>query len=47
MPLKVIGARFGRTGTLLLKVALEQLGFPKCYLVGLLVVSALSWWHHS
>ena len=31
MPLKVIGAGFGRTGTLSLKVALEQLGFTKCY----------------
>jgi hypothetical protein len=31
MPLKVIGAGFGRTGTLSLKVALEQLGFVKCY----------------
>jgi hypothetical protein len=30
MPLKVIGAGFGRTGTLSLKVALEQLGFAKC-----------------
>ena len=31
MPLKVIGAGLGRTGTLSLKVALEQLGFAKCY----------------
>src|SRR5258707_11516938 len=31
MPLKVIGAGFGRTGTLSLKVALERLGFAKCY----------------
>ncbi len=31
MPLKVIGAGFGRTGTLSLKIALEQLGFAKCY----------------
>jgi hypothetical protein len=30
MALKVIGAGFGRTGTMSLKVALEQLGFP-CY----------------
>jgi|SRR5579859_2132954 len=29
--LKVIGAGFGRTGTLSLKVALEQLGFGPCY----------------
>src|SRR3954454_13602548 len=31
MPLKVIGAGLGRTGTLSLKVALEQLGFARCY----------------
>lgn len=31
MSLKVIGAGFGRTGTLSLKIALEQLGFDKCY----------------
>jgi hypothetical protein len=31
MTLKVIGAGFGRTGTLSLKVALEQLGFGPCY----------------
>jgi hypothetical protein len=31
MPLKVIGAGLGRTGTLSLKVALEQLGFDQCY----------------
>jgi len=31
MTLKVIGAGFGRTGTLSLKLALEQLGFDKCY----------------
>lgn len=30
MPLQIIGAGFGRTGTLSLKTALEQLGFP-CY----------------
>jgi len=29
--LRVIGAGFGRTGTLTLKVALEQLGFGACY----------------
>ncbi len=29
--LKVIGAGFGRTGTESLKIALEQLGFGKCY----------------
>ena len=31
MPLKVIGAGLGRTGTLSLKAALEQLGFTRCY----------------
>ena len=31
MGLKVIGAGFGRTGTLSLKMALEMLGFDKCY----------------
>lgn len=31
MPLKVIGAGFGRTGTMTLKTALEQLGFGPCH----------------
>ena len=31
MALAVIGAGFGRTGTLSLKLALEQLGFAPCY----------------
>lgn len=31
MALKVIGAGFGRTGTLSLKTALEVLGFGRCY----------------
>ncbi|MBI1238833.1 MAG: sulfotransferase family protein [Alphaproteobacteria bacterium] len=31
MTLKIIGAGLGRTGTLTLKAALEQLGFSKCY----------------
>ncbi len=31
MTMKLIGAGFGRTGTLSLKLALEQLGFTKCY----------------
>lgn len=31
MTVKVIGAGFGRTGTLSLKQALEKLGFSKCY----------------
>ncbi len=31
MTIKVIGAGFGRNGTLSLKLALEKLGFDKCY----------------
>lgn len=31
MALKVIGAGFGRTGTMSLKTALEQLGLGPCY----------------
>ncbi len=31
MSLEVIGAGFGRTGTMSLKVALEELGFSPCY----------------
>jgi hypothetical protein len=31
MPLKVIGAGLGRTGTMSLKLALEQIGFGPCY----------------
>jgi len=31
MSLKVIGAGFGRTGTMSLKLALEQIGFGPCY----------------
>jgi hypothetical protein len=31
MTLDVVGAGFGRTGTLSLKLALERLGFDKCY----------------
>lgn len=31
MALQVIGAGFGRTGTMSLKLALEQLGFAPCY----------------
>jgi hypothetical protein len=31
MTIEVIGAGFGRTGTLSLKLALEKLGFDKCY----------------
>jgi Sulfotransferase domain len=31
MPIKVIGAGLGRTGTFSLKCALEELGFSRCY----------------
>jgi len=31
MPLKVIGVGLGRTGTMSLKLALEQIGFASCY----------------
>jgi len=31
MSIEVIGAGFGRTGTMSLKLALEKLGFDKCY----------------
>ncbi len=31
MSLEIIGAGYGRTGTMSLKLALEQLGFVKCY----------------
>lgn len=31
MSIRVIGAGYGRTGTLSLKIALEELGFGKCY----------------
>lgn len=31
MPLKIIGSGLGRTGTYSLKLALEKLGFGKCY----------------
>jgi len=31
MTIKVVGAGFGRTGTLSLKIGLEMLGFDKCY----------------
>lgn len=31
MPLEIVGTGFGRTGTLSLKLALEQLGFGRCY----------------
>lgn len=46
MTLKVIGAGFGRTGTLSLKLALEQLGFGPCYHMMEVFKnpSAPSWW---
>ncbi len=31
MPIKVLGSGYGRTGTMSLKLALEQLGFGPCY----------------
>jgi len=31
MPLSIVGAGLGRTGTMSLKLALEQLGFGRCY----------------
>ncbi len=31
MPLSIIGSGFGRTGTMSLKLALEQLGFGPCH----------------
>jgi hypothetical protein len=31
MSIQVIGAGLGRTGTLSLKAALEELGFARCY----------------
>lgn len=34
MPLQIIGAGLGRTGTASLKVALEELGFGPCYHMG-------------
>ncbi|MDP1820931.1 MAG: sulfotransferase [Acidimicrobiales bacterium] len=46
MPLEVIGAGFGRTGTLSTKTALERLGLDRCYHmleVGLHADHAASW----
>ncbi len=31
MTMQIVGAGFGRTGTKSLQLALEQLGFDKCY----------------
>jgi hypothetical protein len=46
MTLKVIGAGFGRTGTLSLKLALEQLGFGPCYHMVEVIKNpqAVGWW---
>jgi hypothetical protein len=46
MPLEVIGAGFGRTGTLSLKLALEQLGFGPCHhmLEVLKNPESIAWW---
>ncbi|HEX7080595.1 MAG TPA: sulfotransferase [Gammaproteobacteria bacterium] len=38
MPLQVIGAGLGRTGTMSLKLALEQLGFRACYHMSEIIV---------
>ena len=47
--MKVIGAGFGRTGTLSLKVALEFLGFGKCYHMRSVIMRPKHiWvWHNS
>jgi len=47
MSLKVIGAGFGRTGTLSLKFALEQLGFGPCYHMIEVFKNpvCIPWWH--
>ena len=47
MTLKVIGAGFGRTGTLSLKTALEQLGFGKCHHMKEVMPNGrqLNFWH--
>lgn len=50
MPLRVIGAGLGRTGTLSLKVALEQLGYGPCYHAMELAANlrqALPLWNHA
>jgi hypothetical protein len=47
MPLKVIGAGVGRTGTHSLKLALEELGFGKCYHMDNLITESpqdVSYW---
>lgn len=46
MTLEVIGSGFGRTGTLSLKLALEQLGFGPCYhmIEVFKTPAAAGWW---
>ena len=48
MALKVIGAGFGRTGTLSMKAALQQLGYDKCHHMLEVFPSdaQLDAWHH-
>lgn len=43
MPLRVIGAGMGRTGTRSLKLALEQLGFGPCYHLADLISTPAHW----
>lgn len=47
MGLKVIGSGFGRTGTLSMKVALEQLGYVKTHHMEYVLKNAdqRAWWH--
>ncbi len=47
MALQVVGAGFGRTGTLSLKTALEQLGFSKCHHMQEVTISSkqVNAWH--
>ncbi len=48
MTLKVIGAGFGRTGTMSLKLALEQLGFGPCYhMVEVFKLQAWDLWYEA
>ena len=48
MPLKIIGAGLGRTGTLSVKIALEQLGFGPCYhMVEVFKLQAWDLWYEA
>jgi hypothetical protein len=49
MTLRVIGAGFGRTGTMSLKLALEQLGFGPCYHMVEVFKNpaAFDWWYEA